>query len=290
MGPHGLRIGWRLVIAISVWLVLSGLLPMAFIWIPGVRAMLTHISAPLIMTPAFLIFSDGIVASAALLTALLMTRLEHRSFAEYGLPKRSALGKRFWVGTLYGFGMISLLIGLIAALRGFSVSRINLPALAATRYAFLYFIGFLVVATFEEFAFRGYLQSTLQLAIGFWPAAILLGAAFAAIHLPNPGENIFGALTAGCFGIFAAFTLWRTGDIWFAMGMHTAWNWGETFVYSVRDSGVPAVGHLLNSEFHGPAWLTGGTVGPEGSLIVLGVLAISALVFAFLFPAHRPSE
>lgn len=290
LGPLGLRVGWRLVIALSMWFALSGVVPVLIIWIPGVRAMVAHLSAPLVLTPATLLFGDGVTATAALLTALVMSKIEHRSFVAYGLPGREAFGKRFWQGALYGFAMISLLMGVIAALHGFSVHGLTLNALAATRYGLLYFAGFITVGLFEEFAFRGYLQSTLQLAAGFWPAAAILAIAFGAIHLNNPGEAKYGAIMAGVFGLLAAFTLRRTGSIWFAIGLHTMWDWGETFFYSVRDSGVPATGHLMNSGFHGPTWLTGGTVGPEGSLIVFGVLGISALVIHFLFPARKESQ
>jgi len=287
LGSEGLRVGWRLVIAISLWFVLTGLLPILLIWIPDVRVLIAHLTATVVLTPATLLFTDGVTASAALLTALVMTKIEHRSFGAYGLPWREAFGKRFWQGALYGFAMISVLLGVIAGLHGFSVHGLALNVPAATRYALLYLAGFIVVALFEEFAFRGYLQSTLQLITGFWPAAAILAVGFGTIHLGNPGEAKYGAIMAGFFGLLAAFTLRRTGSIWFAIGLHTMWDWGETFLYSVRDSGVPATGHLMNSEFHGPTWLTGGTVGPEGSLIVFGVLGISALVFHFLFPARE---
>jgi len=291
LGPDGLRVGWRLLLAVALWLVMAGLLPVLLIWIPGIREMLRHITAsPAILTPEAVLLSDGIVASAALLTAAVMKRIEKRSFAAYGLPGRAAFGKRFWQGALYGFAMIGLLMGVIAAFHGFSISGVSLSATAAVRYGFLYLIGFIAVAMFEEFAFRGYLQSTLQLAVGFWPAAVILAVAFGAIHLTNPGEAKFGAVMAGCFGLLAAFTLRRTGNIWFAIGLHTLWDWGETYFYSVRDSGVPAVGHLLKSDFHGPTWLTGGTVGPEGSLFVFAVLGVSALVFHFLFPAAKQAR
>jgi len=287
LGPDGLRVGWRLLIAISLWFVLSGILPLLLIWIPGVRALITHLSAPLIITPATLLFGDGITASAALLTALVMTKIEHRSFAAYGLPGREAFGKRFWQGALYGFAMISLLMGAIAALHGFSVQGLSLNAATAAKFGLLYFAGFIAVGMFEEFSFRGYLQSTLQLSAGFWPTAAILAVVFGAIHLGNPGEAKYGAVMAGAFGLLAAFTLRRTGSIWFAIGLHSMWDWGETFFYSVRDSGVPAAGHLVNSQFHGPSWLTGGTVGPEGSVIVFGVLGVSALVIHLLFPTRQ---
>jgi len=147
-----------------------------------------------------------------------------------------------------------------------------------------------VVAIFEEFSFRGYLQATLGSGIGFWPAAVILAVAFGGIHLRNPGEAKYGALMAGSFGLLAAFSLRRTGNIWFAIGMHAAWDWGETFFYSVPDSGMPAKGHLLNSSFHGPNWLTGGTVGPEASVFAFIVLALSAAAIHCLFPAKQRSR
>lgn len=88
-------------------------------------------------------------------------------------------------------------------------------------------------------------------------------------------------------GILAAFALSRTGNIWFPIGMHAAWDWGETFFYSTPDSGFLAQGHLLNSSFHGPTWLTGGSVGPEGSVFAFVVLALGGVGIHFLFPAKR---
>lgn len=288
LGSDGLRLGWRLLLAISLWTLISGILPLLVAWIPAVRMLLRRTAGgPVVLTPAMVLIGDGISACAALVTGFVMSRIEKRSFAEYGLPWKSAFGGRFWQGAIYGFAMISLLIGLIAASHGFSINGISLGGFSAVRYGLLYLVGFFAVAVFEEFTFRGYLQATVQLATGFWPAAVVLGIAFGALHLINRGESIYGALMAGCFGLFAAFTLRRTGNLWFAIGLHSAWDWGETFFYSVRDSGAPAVGHLLNSDFHGPVWLTGGTVGPEGGAIVFGVLAISAIGIHFLFPAAR---
>jgi CAAX protease family protein len=289
LGPDGLRVGWRLVIAVSLWFVLSGLLPLFILWIPGIREILLQIgpSAPAVLTPTLVLFSEGIPAVAALVTAFIMARIENRSLTQYGLPCRAAFGKRFWQGAAFGFAMISVLMGLIALLHGYRVSGVDLRGIAALRYALFYFAAFIAVAFFEEFSFRGYLQSTLQLAAGFWPAALVLAAVFGAIHLTNPGEGAYGIVMAGSFGLLAAFTLRRTGNIWFAIGLHAVWDWGETYFYSVRDSGVPASGHLLRSEFHGPTWLTGGSIGPEGSALVFALLVLAGLAVHLLFPGRR---
>jgi hypothetical protein len=64
------------------------------------------------------------------------------------------------------------------------------------------------------------------------------------------------------------------------IGFHAAWNWGQTYFYGVPDSGLAAKGHLFNPTFSGPAWLTGGSVGPEGSLLSIAVLVVLWSIFA----------
>src|ERR1700720_4076417 len=77
----------------------------------------------------------------------------------------------------------------------------------------------------------------------------------------------------------------RTGNLWFMVGFHAASDYAETFIYSTPDSGLLARGHLLNSTFHGPRWLTGGTIGPEGSVFAFVVFAIFFLAFSRIYAA-----
>jgi hypothetical protein len=44
-------------------------------------------------------------------------------------------------------------------------------------------------------------------------------------------------------------------------------------------------GHLSNASLHGAKWLTGGTVGPEGSIFSFLTMAILAVVVHQLYPA-----
>ena len=85
-------------------------------------------------------------------------------------------------------------------------------------------------------------------------------------------------------GFFFCLTLRRTGTLWWAVGFHMAWDWGESFLYSVPDSGTTVHGHLLNSSFNGPAWLTGGSVGPEGSYLIFALIALLWVLFDRVYP------
>jgi len=286
VGPDGIRAGWRLLIFFALFVAFAAAFRTALNFIPAVQAWLKSLPKNE-FSPGLVMFGEGQAVLATILAALVMTKIEKKTFADYGLPVSEAFGKRFWQGVPIGLAMLSLLMGMIAALRGFSIDGFALHGSEAVRYGVLYGIAFLLVGFFEEFSFRGYLQATLGSGIGFWPAAIVLSIAFGAIHLGNTGEAMLGAVTAGGFGLVAAFSLRRTGTIWYAIGMHAAFDWGETYLYSVADSGNLAQGHLLNSDFHGATWLTGGTVGPEGSVLAILALLIWALAIHLLFPAKH---
>jgi len=288
LGPHGVRAGWRALNSIFLWIVFSAILTAALVAIPAIRSW-TYTQNLLVMTPSLLFFGDGIAAVAVILAVLAMARWEQHSFWHYGLPLNRDSIKRLAQGLFLGLAMVSALMGLIAAAHGFSIQTQAPAGWDAARYGLFYALGFMMLAFFEEFSFRGYLQETLASEAGFWPAAVVLSILFAAIHLDNPGETAFGVMMAACFSLLAAFSLRRTGGIWLAIGMHLAWDWGLTYLYSVPDSGISAVGHLMKSSLHGSRWITGGPAGPEGSVFAFVVLAITAVAIHLLFPAKQKS-
>jgi uncharacterized protein len=289
LGPNGIRVGWRMLIMIALFVLFVTLMTAGSMLIPPVRTLLRGQSKG-VFTPGFVLIAEITQALSLVLAVWIMTLIERKTFADYGMPGREAFAKRFWQGIPYGFAMITFMLALVAAFHGFSFGEWALGRADALRYGLLYLMAFVLTGIFEELSCRGYLQATLASATGFWPAAILLAIGFGAIHLRNLGEAPVGALSAASFGLLCAFTLRRTGNIWFAIGMHAAWDWGETYFYGVPDSGQLARGHLLNSSFHGPVWLTGGSVGPEGSVFVFLVLILSAAVIHFMFPARRAAS
>lgn len=227
------------------------------------------------------LWSFGVLMSAA----LIMARIEHRSPGSYGLPLSGPFLRRLGQGTLLGLGEISLLVGLIAAFGGYSFGPLALHGGEILRWGGIWLLVFFAVGLFEEFAFRGYTQFTLGEGIGFWPAAVVLSAAFGAVHLRNGGENWVGAAGVFLVGMVFALTLKRTGSLWLAVGMHTSFDFGETFLYSVPNSGVQFQGHLSKAALWGDkGWLTGGSVGPEASVFGFMTLLLLALVIHWLFP------
>jgi len=221
---------------------------------------------------------------AAVVPGFVMARLEGVPFGTFGLPARGALGRNFWAGALWGIGSLSLLMLVLRAFGAFYFGSLDLHGPRVAEFAFFYAVFFLFTGLFEDFLMRGYSQWILSRGMGFWPAAALLSIIFGALHATNPGEAKIGLVAVVAIGFFFCLTLRRTGTLWWAVGFHMAWDWGESFLYSVPDSGTTVHGHLLNSSFNGPAWLTGGSVGPEGSYLIFALIALLWVLFDRVYP------
>jgi uncharacterized protein len=281
-GSDGIRAGWRVAIYIFLLFIFGAMALGAVLHLHVMRR---------VNTPAIgIIVQEVPVIVVLLLASWVMTFIEKRPLGRYGLPLRGAFGSRFWQGACWGFLQLTLLLRVIHVLGGFSFGTLALHGSAIAEYALLYALGFLLVGLAEEYMFRGYLQFTLSRGMGFWPAAIFTSSLFACAHLANPGEKPLGIAMVVTDGLFCCLTLWRTGNLWWAVGNHASWDFAQSFVYGVPDSGLIMNNHLMNSSFHGPVWLTGGSVGPEGSVLIPVLFAVTIVAFHFCYPKREYSD
>lgn len=148
--------------------------------------------------------------------------------------------------------------------------------------------GVIFLAAFlEEVVYRAMLFQILERAWGTMPALYLQALVFGLAHVVNVGYraspadlavtlvsvSLLGALWAGVFIL--------TRNLWAAAANHACWN------FIIILSGLPLSGledwramAPLQSEYRGPAWLTGGVFGPEASVVtMLLVLAAVLLIF-----------
>ena len=279
IGAEGLRAGWRLLafFAIVACLASAIFFLVAFLF-PKLR---------LDFSARGLILQESVWFGIAALATAIMGRFEHRNFADYGLPARGLFGRNFWIGALWGFAMLSALVGLMASTGAYSEAGLALPPAKVLEYGLLWAVAFLLVGFFEEFAFRGYMLYTLATGLGFWPAAGITCGIFAGAHLGNPGENWVGVLEIVLIAVFLCLALRRTGNLWFAIGWHMAFDWGETFFYSTPNSGMQGAGHMLKASLMGSKWLSGGSVGPEASVFDVAVTLAGIVLLLILYPEAK---
>lgn len=275
-GPDGIRAGWRGLIFLAI---VTALFMTLFAFAQLLSRGGGGAMSMTMLTPIGLSISEGAIFLFTSIAALIMARIEHRKYGEYGLPGRSAFGKNFWIGSFVGFLAISGSLLGIFALHGFQLTGIAIHGSTILAATAAWSAAFVLVGLSEEFAFRGYLLFTLKTGMGFWPSAVLLSALFGLAHATNPGETKFGLFSVVLFGLLFCLFLRRTGNLWWAVGFHAGWDWGQTFFYGVPDSGILPYHNLFNCAFNGPQWLTGGSVGPEASIFTPIVLAIVAILF-----------
>jgi len=174
---------------------------------------------------------------------------------------------------------------LVAALLAFGFGRLE-PSTAglavALRSGLAWAVATLLVGFFEETAFRGYLFAILREGYGLWIGALVVTALFMLAHAHNVGENPIGLFTAGAASVLFCLAIFRTGALWWAIGCHAAWDWAESYFFGSADSGMHSAGRLFTLLPHGNAYFSGGTAGPEGSLLCFVVLVIVILALPLL--------
>lgn len=139
-------------------------------------------------------------------------------------------------------------------------------------------------ALWEEIAFRGYLQAVgVEASQHRTLARAAQAVAFGAIHLTNPGAGLRTTAIVMLAGWCLALVREQRG-LGAAWTAHLAWNWVMAAVLHVPVSGLPFATPGYRAVITGPAWLTGGSWGPEGGVVAALVLGVAALV------AHRSSS
>jgi uncharacterized protein len=295
-GPEGLRAGWSLVIFVAL---MAAMLKGA-----TALATLTHLApnqgaAAKEISFSFGLFAESIPLIAIFFVTWIMSKIEQRPNSVYGLGGTRRL-PNFFMGLAWGITCLSLLVFVLWKASFLAIDGRLLFGSEVLRYGAMWLVGFCVVGLLEEYLNRGYLLFTLtrgltaiyawlfktrhSKALGFWTGALAVSTLFGLGHNTNPGESPIGLLAASLGSLVFCLSLWRTGSLWWAIGFHISWDWAQSFLYGVADSGLMVQHHLLAAHPLGRPLLSGGTTGPEGSVFVLPLLALISLIIIFTLP------
>ncbi|HEY0306808.1 MAG TPA: CPBP family intramembrane glutamic endopeptidase [Acidobacteriaceae bacterium] len=281
LGPQGLRAGWSALIFVAVFAACATIVNLFMHFV-------VHHGQPHTHTPPTvhgMLIAEIISVIFVVIATWVMARIEKRPFSAYGLAgtRRAPL---FTTGLCWGFAFISLLVGSLYFTHHISFDPSHAALLPALKYGAVWAIIFILVGFFEEMLLRGYLLWTIWRGIGFWWAAVILSFTFGALHGRNPEESPIGLVSAGAVGLVFCLSIWYTRSLWWAIGFHAAWNWGQTFFYGASDSGLPAKGSFFVTHPQGSLLMSGGATGPEGSLLILPILLLISLVIYLTLRSH----
>ena len=281
---RGLRAVWRLIIFVGIFIGLGYVTDGIAHIVPAIA----HLRQRAFLDPVGLAYQEAEGLIQVLIATLIMARIERRRFAAYGIPTRDAFGRGFWVGCGWGIVSTTLLVDLIAAFGGYRIVGLAIHGGTLLYFTLIWLIANLLIGFSEELQYRAYLLATLADGIGFWVAAILLSIGFGALHyFFKPHERWEDFASTGLLGLFMCLTVRRTGSLAFAIGFHAAFDFANLFLWSGQNAGEYAVGHLLDTRWGGPQWLTGGFLGPEASRMVFIVIALMFWIFNRHYPQKK---
>ncbi|HEY7427401.1 MAG TPA: type II CAAX endopeptidase family protein [Gemmataceae bacterium] len=283
---NGLRQIWRfLAFALAMYLLGN------YIEGPVLGFLAPHlgIDGDALSAPA-LILIELVSIVEVLLVTLLFALIEHRRVTDYGFNSAPAPSKSFWKGIWFGLLMVAFVGVAMVLAGGMRVSGFALRPSAAVYQSVLWAASMVLLGISEEYLFRGYALQSLWRSAGFWPAAIVTSGLFAAAHLNKPHENAIDITMIFIVGLILCLSVRRTGHLWWAVGWHAAFDFGQLFVIGTQNGGQVPVGRLLNSTFPGPAWINGGYLGTEASFFMYpAVVAMLVYVLWCLGSSTRPT-
>lgn len=276
-----LRSGWRFAVFLAALVVIGGLI--------GSVVLAAFYTSQVTIPPG-----TGFYLALNAVLSLIPTLLVGWLCGKYleGLPYR-ALGAwftRYWLshfvlGCVIGAITISIAVLIPAAFGGLQLSfNASAESSAVIQTLAVSFLVFAVAAAFEEALFRGYILQTFARSGLAWFAILMTSLFFGLVHLGNPNAGYISTANTMLAGIWFGVAYLKTRDLWFVWGLHLVWNWMQGAVFGIEVSGLTDItkAPAFVETDSGPAWLTGGDYGIEGSIACTVALILSTLAIHFL--------
>lgn len=217
VGPRGLRAGWK----VLIFFLLFGLAVFA---LHPLTKLYGNVDPKQPMPAGVALLDESTGALAILIATAIMAKwIDRKPWGYFGMPIRNAFRSSFWIGAASGLGALALQLEIMHLGGWQDFGRIELHGAVILEYGLIWALMFFFTGVTEEGLLRGYVQrvttdglSGLRGGWSFWISALIFSFVFGAGHLGNPGENKMGIFMAFVDGMTMCFSLWRTGDLWFA--------------------------------------------------------------------------
>lgn len=212
------------------------------------------------------------------LYVLLSRWLEQRHVTEFG---RTKMGSRLGIGALIGIALLSLSIGTVDAVgMGQTVWNNHLTLTA------MFLLPIICAPIFEELMFRGVWLRIIEDMYGSGAALFTSSLFFGLAHYTNPHSGILPAIFIAIeAGLLLGIAYIATRSLWFSIGIHFGWNFTEGDIFGAPDSGNHIDGFFTTTT-HGNPLITGGTFGPEASIIT-PILCLIMVAFLYRLAVKR---
>ena len=282
-GEGRLRAGWRILIFLILFWCLSALSLV-------IKPLFGDITKREYLESYSLVILLILTIAATVSVWISRKYLDRQTFASLGLW----LSRRAWKDLLFGFVLSAVMAGLFL----FLALQLNLVEIAGinrgiTSGSYTASNGFpelmktftlatlgilllehILVGYWEEIVFRGYLFQNMTAGMGQLLAILISCLIYGAVHWMNPNATALSSAIIILFGFLRIYGYLATGMLWLSMGMHIGWNFFQGPVFGFAASGHQTA-TWLELTIREPNWLSGGSFGPEGSILIIPIILLA---------------
>lgn len=251
-------------------------------------SVIMNLLSDLMRTKSF-VFAMGVSYVLVIAVYILIIRIiEKQPLSSIGLPCAGTSGRRralasYIRGLAIGFGMM-LFVFLILLISG----QVRLTGIGLSPSAFALFLVYILMwipqGAVEEIMFRGYMLPRLSARFGRAAAVFFTSLSFSILHIGNAGFSPIAFLNLMLIAVFFALLALSTEEIWTVCAAHSIWNFAQGNLFGLEVSGTQSSARLIQTQYapDSISYLTGGSFGPEGGLIVTGVIVLCLLILLFI--------
>ena len=182
--------------------------------------------------------------------------------------------KESGAGFLLSAMLVTITVALMSLTGCYRIASLGANANAASDMLF----KFIMAAFLEELFFRLIFFKITEELLGTWLALLLQTVMFGSAHMFNDNATVFTSAAVAIAGLPEAGAYMCTRRVWLPLGIHAGWNYLQTGIFGMANSGH-AFGGLFIPSVSGPAWFTGGAFGIEASYIAIALNLAAGLVF-----------
>lgn len=215
-------------------------------------------------------------------TVLILAIPRDRFILKKVVPGGGNTGKNFLMGLFFGFLMNGFCIA-VAAIQGdvfFTKGNAKLGFMLTA------FICVLIQSAAEEYVNRVYLYQRLKR--GYpekpWIPVLFTAICFSLAHMGNRGMTWVSYSMILLIGLLFALVIHFFDSAWMVFGLHTAWNYTQSIIFGLPNSGIVTPCSLLQLEgsvaektvAYDPVF------GIEGTYLALSVAALAIVVTLYI--------
>jgi len=196
--------------------------------------------------------------------------IEKRPATEFSTPRAQ---KELGIGVAIGAILISVTVGIMVLAECYTIDSFG------SWTTFMPLFGQFGVDTFlEELIFRIIAFRLIEEWLGSLWGFVIACLIFSLAHMENPNYTVWTMVSMSSLGMLLTASYMLTRRIWLAWGVHFGWNYFQTAVFGMANSGVTDHTTFITPRITGPEWLTGGLFGIEASWAAFAITTIVAIL------------